>query len=91
MRILFVMDSFEELTLEWDTSLALAREFHARGHENWIADIPDLAAVGRQTFAFAQRVTPVARPNSARESESGAASRVEFGYRSAGKHKRNET
>ena len=53
MRTLFVMDPVEKLDLTWDTSLFLLAELSRRGHQNWMADLVDLAATEKGIFASA--------------------------------------
>lgn len=54
MKILILMDPLKKLSLEWDCSLALLREFHRRRHTIWTADIPDLWAENQDLFAAAR-------------------------------------
>ncbi len=42
MKILFIMDPLDRLYPKFDSSLYLLKEFYARGHETYFADLPDL-------------------------------------------------
>jgi glutathione synthase len=58
MKLLFILDPLHTLTVYKDTSLAIMRAAHARGHELWVCEQQDwhlqheVALVDAQPFAF---------------------------------------
>lgn len=56
VRILFIMDSFERLAWDKDTSFAFMRGAASRGHEVWHCLHTDVSSRGRDVFARARRL-----------------------------------
>lgn len=56
MRILFVMDPFENLVWDKDTSFAFMRGATRRGHSIWHCLPPEVSLRGRDVFAKARRL-----------------------------------
>ncbi|KQT36611.1 glutathione synthetase [Methylophilus sp. Leaf414] len=58
MKLLFILDPLHKLTVYKDTSLAIMRAAHARGHELWVCEQQDwhlqreVSLVDAQLFAF---------------------------------------
>jgi len=58
MKLLFILDPLHTLTVYKDTSLAIMRAAHVRGHELWVCEQQDwhlqheVALVDAQPFAF---------------------------------------
>ena len=63
MRTLFVMDSFETVLIDRDTTYALMREAEKRGHELYACRVTDVGRRGRGAFAHAVRVATQTDPS----------------------------
>jgi glutathione synthase len=62
VRLLFIMDPFEMLAFDKDTSFAFMRGAARRGHEVWHCLPRDLWNEGRDVFARAQRLSVATEP-----------------------------
>lgn len=63
MRTLFVMDSFDTVDIDRDTTYVLMREAEKRGHELLACGIHDVGRRGRGSFAHAVRASTHTDPN----------------------------
>lgn len=66
LKILFILDPLERLNVITDTSLALVREFEARGHQLWSADTVDLLLEKKNLFCNTQQLKSSLNLNFAR-------------------------
>lgn len=78
MRLLFILDPLERLSLAGDTSYALMLEAAARGWDVWTCQIEHLGLVGDDAVvdAVPTIVTPALTPNEAFQTEARAARRL---------------
>lgn len=61
MKILFILDPLDRLNVEYDSSLAMIRNFTNRGHHCFFADASDLFTDLDQTQALCRRIFPKKR------------------------------
>lgn len=56
MKTLIIIDPIKKLNQEWDNSLFIGGELISRGHQVWLADVPDLWAENNKVMVSAKKL-----------------------------------